>query len=79
MQEIQKLLKNFLDAHKIRYYLDCGTLLGAVRDKNFIKGDTDIDIQVPQQDLERLRENSGEYMSEIGILQENNFWENRIC
>ena len=42
-----KILKNVklvLEKHSIDYWLDCGTLLGAIRDGQLIKWDTDIDI-----------------------------------
>tara|TARA_Y100000814_G_scaffold286220_1_gene255015 strand:+ start:536 stop:2110 length:1575 start_codon:yes stop_codon:yes gene_type:complete len=45
-----KNIKNFLDDQNVPFWLDAGTLLGAVRDKGFIKGDNDIDISVHQQD-----------------------------
>ena len=49
------ILKEFLESQKIRYYIDCGTLLGAVRDKNFIKGDTDVDIMVSKVGIQHIR------------------------
>lgn len=49
------LLKDFLESQKIRYYIDCGTLLGAVRDKDFIKGDTDVDIMVSKVGIQEIR------------------------
>ena len=37
---------DILDELKIKYFLQTGILLGAVRDKNFIKWDWDIEISV---------------------------------
>lgn len=47
-----KMLKDVisvLDEYKIDYYLDFGTLLGAVREKGFIPWDDDIDISLLKQ------------------------------
>ena len=42
---------DILDANKIIYYLQTGILLGAVRDKNFIKWDWDVEISVFSDDF----------------------------
>lgn len=42
--ETLKQLKEIFDKHDIEYWLDQGTLLGAVRDKKFIPWDLDIDL-----------------------------------
>lgn len=39
-------VKKILDKHKIKFWLNTGTLLGAIREKNFIKWDHDIDLRV---------------------------------
>lgn len=51
--EMLKLLKefaNFCNANNLRYYLDYGTLLGAVRHHGFIPWDDDLDIAMPMPD-----------------------------
>ena len=61
LQEVQQiefdLLKRF-DAfckeNEIRYFLSNGTLLGAVKYKEFIPWDDDIDVLVPRDDYNRL-------------------------
>ena len=54
--EILKYFKNFCDKHGLRYYLDYGTLLGAVRHKGFIPWDDDLDVAMPMMDYLKLCE-----------------------
>ena len=58
--DIQKenllLLKEFFESQNIRYYIDCGTMLGAVRDKDLIKGDTDADIMISRTSVKYIRD-----------------------
>lgn len=58
MQQIELNLLLELDrvckAHSLRYYLDGGTLLGAVCYDGFIPWDDDIDLKMPRPDYEKL-------------------------
>ena len=57
-QDIE-LLKEFLricDKHNLRYWLDFGSLLGAVRHKGFVPWDDDCDVSMPESDFIKLQE-----------------------
>ena len=54
MLEMLVFFDKFCKENNLRYWLDGGTLLGAVRHKGFIPWDDDTDIAMPAEDLKRV-------------------------
>lgn len=54
MLEIAKKVDELCRKHKIDYWIDAGTYLGAVRHQGFLSWDDDFDMSVPMWEYERL-------------------------
>jgi len=64
--EVDKICKK----HNIDYWLDFGTLLGAVRHGGFIPWDDDVDITIMRKDYKRLRKILQKELPEQFIFQD---------
>ena len=65
LQEIDRICRK----HNIGYWLDGGTLLGAVRHGGFIPWDDDIDIAMREEDLQRFVEVAPQELPDTLFLQ----------
>ncbi len=52
--DLLKAFDRFCATHSIEYFLDSGTLLGAVRHKDFIPWDDDVDLTMKRAEFEKL-------------------------
>ena len=71
MLEILKEIGKICKKHHIDYYLEGGTLLGAVRHQGFIPWDDDLDISVMKEDFPRLRKAILEELPADLVYQDN--------
>lgn len=69
--ELLRFVKNVCDKHNINYWLDGGTLLGAVRHEGFIPWDDDIDISMTRKDYLKLIEVLPNEISSHELLKKN--------
>lgn len=67
--EVLKEVVRICDKHQLTYYLDYGTLLGAIRHKGFIPWDNDIDIEMPIKDYRKFLKIAPKEISENFFIQ----------
>lgn len=71
--DIMKEILKIFDQENIRYYMQGGTMLGAVRHKGFIPWDDDIDIGVLRPDYDRFIKICEKYLPEH--LKLRTYWD----
>lgn len=59
--EILEIVAKYCDEHGLRYWLDGGTLLGAIRHNGYIPWDDDIDIGMNRNDYDWFLQHFNEY------------------
>lgn len=73
MLEITKEIKRVCDENGIRYFLDSGSLLGAVRHHGFIPWDDDMDVGMLRSDYDKFIKIAPEKLDSHFLIQT---WEN---
>lgn len=66
--EMLKVFANICKEHNIRWWLACGTCLGAVRHNGFIPWDDDVDIEIFKKDYKKLEKVLRDLNSDTYVL-----------
>ena len=53
--DVLKYSISFFDRHQLKWFIACGSAIGAVRHKGFIPWDDDIDVYMPREDYNKLK------------------------
>lgn len=72
MQVLHQVIA-ILDELEIPYYMQGGTMLGAIRHRGFIPWDDDVDLGIPREDYERLLKQVSEKLPEN--LELRTYWD----
>jgi phosphorylcholine metabolism protein LicD len=70
-----RLLDNVTDAlkhHSIAHHIDCGTLLGCIRENGLLSNDTDVDVSIHLDDWDALKQIDFSKFGLVKILESDN-------
>ena len=65
--ELLRLFHEVCQKHQLTYWLDWGTLLGAIRHNGFIPWDDDLDVCMPRNDYNRAKSIIAEEFPKLGF------------
>ena len=68
--QLLKIFHCFCMKHQLRYWLDYGTLLGAVRHGGFIPWDDDMDVAMPREDYNTFYDLAKKELAPLGLTVE---------
>ncbi len=77
--EMLKLIDEICDKEQISYFMQGGTLLGAVRDKGFIPWDDDADIMMYREEFDRFERCAPPYLKQAGFYLNDTDRVPKVC